>query len=87
MTKRDNAGRRPVIEPEAEQNGDQEISWPEDLRSSEREARPLREASPPRQQQSIERKLRAIEEAGQWNAPTGDPEQMLAEIESGRFGE
>lgn len=35
---------------------------------------------------AIRRELRAIEEAGQWNAPTSDPEQMLAEIEAGRFG-
>lgn len=47
--------------------------------------RTLADARRTESEQRIRHKLRAIEEAGRWNAPTGDPEQMLAEIEAGRL--
>ena len=49
--------------------------------------RTLAEARRTASEERIRNKLRAIEEAGQWNAPTADPEAMLAEIEAGRLGD
>lgn len=63
------------------------IARAEGLTLSEWVRRTLDAAGREASERRIQRKLRAVEEAGTWNAPTADPEQMLAEIEAGRLGD
>jgi hypothetical protein len=76
--------RLQVSMPEEELQRYHQIARAEGLRLSEWVRRTLRAARQAASAERIERKLQAIEAAANREAPTADPEQMLAEIETGR---
>lgn len=75
-----------LLEPR-EYRGFQQIAKEAGLSLGEWVRQVLRSASDTRSTKSPEEKLKAIRRFSQYQAPTGDIEQMLAEIEKGRFGE
>ena len=77
--------RLQVVMPEEELRRYRQIARAEGLCLSEWVRRTLRSAGGAASAGRIERKLRAMEAAACWRAPAGDPEEMLAEIEAGRF--
>ncbi|MDE2661362.1 MAG: hypothetical protein OXI45_14255 [Acidobacteriota bacterium] len=79
--------RLQVVMPEEELHRYHQIARAEGLRLSEWVRRTLRSAGRTASAERIERKLQAMEAAAGWKAPAGDPEEMLAEIEAGRFAD
>lgn len=76
-----------VVMPEEELRRYHQIARAEGLSLSEWVRRTLRSAGRAASPARIERKLQAIEAAANWKAPAGDPGELLAEIEAGRFAD
>lgn len=79
--------RLQVLMSDEELDGYHQIARAEGVRLSEWVRRTLRAARRAASAERVERKLQAIEAAARWKAPTADPEQVLAEIEAGRFAD
>ncbi|MDE2880717.1 MAG: antitoxin [Acidobacteriota bacterium] len=79
--------RLQVLMSDEELDGYHQIARAEGVRLSEWVRRTLRTAGRAASADRIERKLQAMEAAASWKAPAGDPEEMLAEIEAGRFAD